>query len=400
MNDQLSIFAEATPLQTNATSSPALVSGVAPSAMPSATATAVSRARSSPARPHVSRYRSQDSDRAMPTNDTSGPLFTVSSPSAGLQRSLENRLRARMAGNGWPLFGLTWRPLDMPSGLPACQLAASARRTSGIGCSGWPTPQAADENMRARTLEAVEREALRRGRANGLSLAAHLAAWPTPGARDWKDSSDPETWNCKEERERFDQLGRAVHLAAWPTPQTADGNMSRVADPQSYSERRLAAGRQPALADVAQALAAWPTPDASAGNISDTTWEQRREETKAKHNNGNGFGLTIGQAAQLAGWPTPVKEDARSSARHGYMIEGNQGTTLLDAARLAGPARLTASGTLLTGSSAATASGGQLSPAHSRWLMGLPSAWDRAAPSKACPEPECSEDMETPSSCP
>lgn len=34
------------------------------------------------------------------------------------------------------------------------------------------------------------------------------------------------------------------------------------------------------------------------------------------------------------GWPTPVKEDARSSARHGYMIEGNQGTTLLDAARL------------------------------------------------------------------
>src|SRR5262249_36403293 len=33
-------------------------------------------------------------------------------------------------------------------------------------------------------------------------------------------------------------------------------------------------------------------------------------------------------------WPTPVKEDARSSARHGYMIDGNAGTTLLDAARL------------------------------------------------------------------
>ena len=30
-----------------------------------------------------------------------------------------------------------------------------------------------------------------------------------------------------------------------------------------------------------------------------------------------------------------MKEDARSSARHGYMITGNQGTTLLDAARLA-----------------------------------------------------------------
>ena len=33
-------------------------------------------------------------------------------------------------------------------------------------------------------------------------------------------------------------------------------------------------------------------------------------------------------------WPTPVREDAKSSARHGYMIEGNAGTTLLDAARL------------------------------------------------------------------
>jgi hypothetical protein len=35
-----------------------------------------------------------------------------------------------------------------------------------------------------------------------------------------------------------------------------------------------------------------------------------------------------------SGWPTPVVQDARSSARHGYMITGNQGTTLLDAARL------------------------------------------------------------------
>jgi len=41
---------------------------------------------------------------------------------------------------------------------------------------------------------------------------------------------------------------------------------------------------------------------------------------------------TVGSAS--TSWPTPVKEDARSSARHGYMIEGNAGTTLLDAARL------------------------------------------------------------------
>jgi len=40
------------------------------------------------------------------------------------------------------------------------------------------------------------------------------------------------------------------------------------------------------------------------------------------------------ETALLGTWPTPVRAAARSSARAGYMIEGNQGTTLLDAARL------------------------------------------------------------------
>lgn len=87
----------------------------------------------------VSRFRSRENSKAMPTNDTSGPLFTASSPSAALQWSLENKLRARLGGNGSPEYVLTWKTWDMPAGPPICALRASARHTLGNGCIGWPT---------------------------------------------------------------------------------------------------------------------------------------------------------------------------------------------------------------------------------------------------------------------
>jgi len=96
---------------------------------------------SGPAPVRVSRFRARDNEKAMPTNDTCGPLFTSSSPSAALQRFLESRLRANLDLNGYAGCVLTWKVLDMPAGLPICRLQASNPLRTENGFFGFhPTP--------------------------------------------------------------------------------------------------------------------------------------------------------------------------------------------------------------------------------------------------------------------
>lgn len=88
--------------------------------------------------------------------------------------------------------------------------------------------------------------------------------------------------------------------------------------------------------------------------------------------------------AYLCGWPTPQASDSTGGGQAKRAMGATRhGSNLNDFAMLAStdePARLTASGEMLTGSHAGMESGGQLRPAHSRWLMGLPRAWDECAP--------------------
>ena len=204
--------------------------------------------RSGPAAAHVSRFRARDSERAMPTNDTSGPLFTALSPSADLQRSLENRLRARMAGNGSPLYVLTWSTWDMPAGVPICRLRASGRRTSDSACGGWPTTKARD----------------------GIFHSPRTSGRPM---------------------EKSTHLQTIAQLAGWPSP------MAGTPAQHGYNE----AGNMDTGQKTVELLSGWPTPNAANG-----THATYKAETalRVALGGGSAHGLDLGAAAKIAGWAT------------------------------------------------------------------------------------------------
>lgn len=121
---------------------------------------------------------------------------------------------------------------------------------------------------------------------------------------------------------------------------------------------------------TAVTLTGWPTP---------TTESAMREKRYAQG------GMPFSMAASLIGWPTPTTSNTRSpsvdAAMNMYRQDGSKiQQRLQDLAGIAGPLRLTVFGEMRTGSYVEMANGVQLNPAHSRWLMGLPRAWDVSSP--------------------
>ena len=137
------------------------------------------------------------------------------------------------------------------------------------------------------------------------------------------------------------------YLETWPRAGSMSNGIACQHPPSALLTDEIASGL-------------WPTATASGFDVADIdALCARRARMKAKHGNGNGFGLTLNQAVKM--WPTPTARDFRSqhaedSASFRARQSNPRGVNLVEELQRRGDR-------------------GQLNPTWVEWLMGYPLGW-------------------------
>jgi site-specific DNA-cytosine methylase len=209
-------------------------------------------------------------------------------------------------------------------------------------------------------------ELVKNGNGFGLTLgmAVTMAGWPTPdvsGAA--REMSVDATGRTADGRKHTASLEHAVKFAGWPTP------MAGTPATEMYN----AAGNTDSSRKTEALLAGWPT-----ATVNDSRNGANRTAKRSNPESAHHDGLTLVDAATLAGWATPAARDHKSESASDEFNrerwEHHRGKPLSAETALV-PGLTPTSSDASTGKPVRF----RLNPRFSLWLQGYPTAWARCA---------------------